>query len=51
MKYPSIIPISFTAIIAVSTSASAAKPEHVERLLTTNQCPQCDLTNANLQDA
>lgn len=31
--------------------AIAANPDHVQRLLKTNQCPLCDLRGANLQDA
>ena len=29
----------------------AANPDHIERLRETKQCPQCDLSNANLKDS
>jgi uncharacterized protein YjbI with pentapeptide repeats len=34
----------------ISASALAANPQHVKRLLKTNQCPLCDLSNADLSE-
>jgi uncharacterized protein YjbI with pentapeptide repeats len=34
----------------ISSTALAANPQHVKRLLKTNQCPLCDLSNADLSD-
>lgn len=41
-----------TCAIAVSTAAKteAANPDQVQRLLKTNQCPNCDLSGADLKD-
>lgn len=38
-------------LAGMETIAQAANPEHVQRLLKTNQCPQCDLSGASLKDA
>ena len=35
---------------AIATRAEAANPDHVQRLLKTNQCPNCDLSGADLKD-
>lgn len=37
--------------IMQGTIAQAANPDHVQRLLKTNQCPRCDLSSAELKDA
>lgn len=39
------------AWLGISTSAYAANPDHLKKLLATNQCPGCDLSGANLKDA
>lgn len=36
--------------IAAIPAAHAANPEHLQRLLKTNQCPNCDLSGADLKD-
>ena len=38
-------------VVCYATPAFSVNPEHVKRLLDTNQCPQCDLSGANLGDA
>jgi uncharacterized protein YjbI with pentapeptide repeats len=37
--------------LAAETIVRAENPEHVQRLLKSNQCPLCDLSGANLADA
>lgn len=37
--------------LLASSMAIAANPDHVQRLLKTNQCPMCDLSGANLENA
>ncbi len=39
------------AFFATVSPANAANPDHLQRLLKTNQCPNCDLSNADLTDA
>ena len=39
--------LSLTAVLP----AIAANPDHVQRLLKTNQCPRCDLSGADLSNA
>lgn len=46
---PLIVVAVSTGIWLMGTSiARSANPEQVQRLLKTNQCPQCDLSNADL---
>lgn len=48
------ISLLFTTIVSVplalATTTLAANPDHLQRLLKTNQCVNCDLTGANLED-
>ncbi|QZZ23124.1 pentapeptide repeat-containing protein [Leptothermofonsia sichuanensis E412] len=39
------------AALALGSSATAANPDHVRRLLNTNACPNCDLSGADLRRA
>ncbi len=39
------------AVVCYATPAFSVNPEHVKRLLDTNQCPQCDLSGADLGEA
>jgi uncharacterized protein YjbI with pentapeptide repeats len=47
----SALTLTFLVWSAGGTIAQAANPDHVQRLLKTNQCPNCDLSNAELTDA
>jgi uncharacterized protein YjbI with pentapeptide repeats len=38
------------AFFATVSPVNAANPDHLQRLLKTNQCPNCDLSNADLTD-
>jgi uncharacterized protein YjbI with pentapeptide repeats len=48
------ISLLFTTIVsiplALATATLAANPDHLQRLLKTNQCVNCDLSGANLED-
>ena len=46
-----IISLTFLLLplLSLASPARAKNPEHLERLLKTNQCPNCDLRNANLE--
>ena len=44
----SLLCCALIGAIQVSASQPAANPEHVERLKTTRQCPNCDLREAEL---
>ena len=44
--------LSITAVLAtfaLASTVAAANPDHVRRLQTTNACPGCDLSRANLR--
>ncbi|MBF2026782.1 MAG: pentapeptide repeat-containing protein [Oscillatoriales cyanobacterium C42_A2020_001] len=45
------LPLAALILLGTHTTAQAANPSHVQRLLKTNQCPLCDLSGANLEDA
>lgn len=47
---PSLTFLLFS-VLSLATPAYGFNPEHLERLLKTNQCPNCDLSNADLEDA
>ena len=40
--------VVFPAIVMMTGGAAAFDPLDVEKLKTTNSCPECDLTGANL---
>lgn len=46
------LPLAALPIFAIAAipAAHAANPEHLQRLLKTNQCPNCDLSGADLKD-
>jgi uncharacterized protein YjbI with pentapeptide repeats len=47
------LPLSITTLawFGFIATARAANPDQVKKLLTTNQCPSCDLSGAKLKDA
>lgn len=45
------LPLAVLILLGTHITAQAANPNHVQRLLKTNQCPLCDLSGANLEDA
>ncbi|MGB3695620.1 MAG: pentapeptide repeat-containing protein [Spirulinaceae cyanobacterium] len=51
MKTLSLSTAIAAAIVCYATPAFSANPDHVQRLLETNQCPQCDLSGADLGEA
>ena len=46
-----ITAVSILSTLALATSATAADPEHIEKLDVTGQCVACDLSGADLTDA
>jgi uncharacterized protein YjbI with pentapeptide repeats len=50
MKLLAVSLLSLPLVLGRVAPAQSANPQHVERLLKTNQCPMCDLSEANLAE-
>ncbi len=51
MKTSTLSTAIAAAIVCYASPAFSSNPEHLQRLLETNQCPQCDLSGADLGEA
>ncbi len=49
MKLRYIVPITLIACMALARPVQAENPDHVQQLLLTRACMDCDLTNADLR--
>jgi tetratricopeptide (TPR) repeat protein len=43
-----LLPIAFLSALSVASVATAENVQHIQQLLSTQQCPQCDLSGAGL---
>jgi uncharacterized protein YjbI with pentapeptide repeats len=48
MKFTPIASVTLLTTLSLTNTAFAANPEHTRQLLSTRQCPQCNLTDAGL---
>jgi uncharacterized protein YjbI with pentapeptide repeats len=51
LSNPSLIAIILPIAVLLPLPAQAFNPDHLTQLLKTNQCPNCDLSGANLEKA
>ncbi len=51
MQFPAFSLTTLCLMLAAALPTVAANPQHVQRLLKTNQCPLCDLSGADFTDA